>query len=57
MILTAAGMWYLGVRSIRALALPESVEQLLVGIVSIGCIIATALLGRQFLRAYGARGA
>lgn len=53
MILTAAGLWYLGVRSIRALGLPLTVEQALVGLVSIGCIAAAALIGRQVLRAFG----
>lgn len=55
MILTACGLWYLGVRSIRALALAPSVEQVLVGLVSIGCIVAAALIGRQVLRAFGGR--
>lgn len=55
MILVACGLWYLGIRSIRALALPSSIEQLLVALVSVGCIIAAALLGREVLRAFGGR--
>lgn len=55
MILTACALWYLGVRSVRALALPQTAEEVLVGFVSIACIVAAALLGRQVLRAFGGR--
>lgn len=55
MILTACGLWYLGARSVRALALPLAVEQALVGLISIACVVAAALLGRQVLRAFGGR--
>jgi hypothetical protein len=55
MIAVAAGLWYLSVRSIRAIALPSTVEQVLVGFVSIACVVAAALFGREVLRAFGAR--
>lgn len=55
MILTGAGLWYLGVRSIRALDLPLTIEHVLVGFVSIACIVAAGLLGREVLRAVGRR--